>query len=156
MARYCYAIGYLSGQLRRLEVLLRRSRHPRTRGYTSSVPRHGASWCRLPQTSDEARVPTVRRAFSKTPSSLARTIATDGLRSNDGGRSPPGDARVRCAIDCESQRRSTSEISAPPSAAADPALARAPWRQASSDAEALPSGRATWHPARPPAFALTG
>jgi uncharacterized protein (TIGR03435 family) len=48
------------------------------------------------------------------------------------------------------------EISAPPSAVADLALVRAPWSRASSDAEALPSGRATRLPMQPPAFALAG
>src|SRR5205807_8352597 len=68
----------------------------------------------------------------------------------------PGHARARRARGREVRRRSRSEISAPPFAAADLALVRAPWSQASSDAEALPSGRATRHPIQPPAFALAG
>ena len=65
-------------------------------------------------------------------------------------------AVLRCARGREVRRRSTQEISASPSAVADLALVRAPWSRASSDAEALPSGRATRHPMQPPAFALAG
>src|ERR1700694_87526 len=50
----------------------------------------------------------------------------------------------------------TGPNSAPRSAVADLALVRVPWSQGSSDAAALPSGRAIRHPMQPPAFALAG